>query len=87
MDPETKRIRMRIFEWNGEQKTTNVRVREVVLPPEIEVKKEIYKREEVRNKLAENIMSELFSEGYSTPEHIDSLVNSNISQVSTDYFR
>ena len=57
MDPETKRIRMRIFEWDGGKKTTNVRVREVVLPPEIQVKKELYKREEVRNKLAENIMS------------------------------
>ena len=88
MDPETKRVRMRTFEWNGElQVTTRVIERTVILPPEIEVKKEIYKSEEVRKKLAENLLTKLFSEDYATPEHIDTLANAHISQVPNDYYR
>ena len=64
---------MNIFVWNGEHKTTEVVERAVILPPEIEVKKEIYKSEELRKKMAENLLSSLYTEDYASPEHIDTL--------------
>lgn len=74
-------MRMNIFVWNHEQKTTEVVKRAVVLPPEIEVKKEIYHNEELRKKMAENLLASLFTEDYATPEHIDTLANARISPV------
>ena len=86
MDPKTKRVRMSIFVWNGEHKTTEVVERAVTLPPEIEVKKEIYKSEELRKKMAGNLLSSLYTEDYATLEHIDTLANTNFFQVNNDYF-
>ena len=63
MDPETKRIRMITFVWNNEEQyTEEVDERVVILPSEIEVKKEIYCGEEARKKLAKNLVAKLFGE-------------------------
>ena len=88
MDPATKRIRMIFFVWSDEEKSTEkVEERVLILPNEIEVKKEKYKSKEVRRKLAENLMAKLFSKDYASPKHIDTLANSRISQVSNYYFK
>ena len=87
MDPQTKRIRIWIFIWNNEHKfTERVEERAVILPPEIEVKKDIYTSKELRTKLAENLLAQLYSEDYATPEHIDTLANSRIQDIGNDYY-
>lgn len=49
---------MWIFIWNNEHKfTERVEERAVILPPEIEVKKDIYTSKELRTKLAENLLA------------------------------
>ena len=51
------------------------------------MKKEIYRSEAVRKELAGNLLSQLYSEDYASPEYIETLENASISQVYNDYFK
>ena len=76
MRQETNQIRIICFDWNEAQGVTvNVKDRLFTLPQEIEVRKEAYHCEEVRKKLAQNLMDKLWADDYSAPDNIDQLQN------------
>ena len=41
----------------------------------------------MRKELAGNLLSQLYSEDYASPEYIETLENASISQVYNDYFK
>ena len=86
MKHETKQLRIVSFDWNEEEQTTDrVRDQEFTLPEELKIKRELNTNEAMREKLAQNMMEQLWPDSYASPEIIDRLANAKLSPVRNIY--
>ena len=80
MKHETKQLRIVSFDWNEEEQTTDrVRDQEFTLPEELKIKRELNTNEAMREKLAQNLMEQLWPDSYASPEMIDRLARVKLS--------
>ena len=72
--------------WNGNDDfTESVEERVLILPEEFKVKRADYSNDSLRRQLAQNLMQQLWKDGYAAPDNIDTLINSQISPISNFY--
>ena len=83
---ESNQIRIVSFEWNEENcQTESVQERQLKLPDEVVVECDNYLNENLREKLAQNLVEALWKEDYAAASNIDTLMNSHLSQVLNLY--
>ena len=86
MDCDRIEIKIVQFEWNNDRNlTVGVQERVLILPEEIKAKRADYSNDSLRRQLAQNLMQQLWQDGYAAPDNIDTLKNAQISQVSNFY--
>ena len=82
MEHETNQLRIISFDWDHEEQITRgFRDQLFTLPEGFEIKIAPYSNEEVRERMAQNLMEQIWSDHYASPENIDRLKNSKLSQV------
>ena len=86
MKHETKQLRIVSFDWNEkEQITDRVRDQEFTLPEGLKIKCELNSDEAMREKLAKNLMEQLWTDSYASPEMIGRLANAKLSPIRNLY--
>ena len=82
MKHETNQLRIISFDWDHDEEITRaVRDQLFTLPEGFEIKRELYSNEEVREKMAQNMMESICPGHNASQENIDRLKNSKLSQV------
>ena len=83
MNHKANQLRIISFDWNHEKQFTHaVRDQLFTLPGGFEIKRELYSKEAVREKIAQNLMEQIWPDDhYASPENTDRLKNSQFSQV------
>lgn len=72
MKHETNQLRIISFDWNHEEEVTQgVRDQLFTLPKGVEIKRELYSNEAIREKMAQNMMEQNWPNNYASPSDIE----------------